>query len=681
MKFITLTNRTKALILCLLSSVVFFGCQKVESNAPKVTPKEKFFNFSTTNTITANINYGFKDYLAVFELFENYPLDSEMVLKTDEQPLYRGATDKNGVFNGEVTLPSYINHVYLYTDFIGAISPVKLDVVNGRISYDQKKLIAAKSANNLGRAFTQSNNQYPDSYLILGDWDTYGRPDYLKSFDGTIDNELLYSIRKIYVEPGGAASMNDIYPEYVSNDVNIEVDIKKETSVSLVLLHSTGSMQNTIGYFTYETGKKPTNASQIQHIIAYPRISTSVCNSGSGNSMYTGDKVELKYWDGQQFQNKFPAGISIGWYLIQAGYGAAGKNEVSIKDKNVFYSIRELNPGGTHRTIAMKKPLSDEIVAIGFEDANGFKDNERDPKYGNFGDAVFYLEFDEDAIDVGGVPDLPEVDIDNTKLFTTFYGMLSFEDLWPSKGDYDMNDVIVEYTRELHKNILTGKVYKMVDTFVPRNNGGSQRNGFGYQLTGFNTSYIKNVTIESDATGSQFMQGQSQEPNQNYPTFMLYDNNIDAIGKSFTVTVEFTPELVTERTLTPFLDHRQSYNAPYLFNMNPFIVLGTDQGRGKEAHLTNFPPTALADVSHFGTKFDVSRPNEGLYYVNSDNLPTALHLANIKTGNVKGKDFIIPKEGASILLSYPKFKDWAESLGSKNSVWWKDPDMSYVINK
>ena len=37
-------------------------------------------------------------------------------------------------------------------------------------------------------------------------------------------------------------------------------------------------------------------------------------------------------------------------------------------------------------------------------------------------------------------------------------GTLAFEDIWPSGGDYDMNDVIVEYERKVYfdkKNIVT----------------------------------------------------------------------------------------------------------------------------------------------------------------------------------------------------------------------------------
>ena len=88
------------------------------------------------------------------------------------------------------------------------------------------------------------------------------------------------------------------------------------------------------------------------------------------------------------------------------------------------------------RTVALRDPGSDKIVALAFED------NVDD----RFNDATFYLDIDEDAaIDVV-TPELPNVgtppsDIENYSIKT---GTLAFEDLWPNMGDFDLNDVIVE---------------------------------------------------------------------------------------------------------------------------------------------------------------------------------------------------------------------------------------------
>lgn len=110
---------------------------------------------------------------------------------------------------------------------------------------------------------------------------------------------------------------------------------------------------------------------------------------------------------------------------------------------------------------------------------------------GNFGDAVFYLDFsDGSAIETGGVEELPDKSINDKEIYNSFKGVLSFEDFWASKGDYDMNDMVVEYKREIYKSVLTSKVVKVIDTFVPKHDGANWQNGFGYQLTGIANSDI-----------------------------------------------------------------------------------------------------------------------------------------------------------------------------------------------
>ena len=483
----------------------------------------------------------------------------------------------------------------------------------------------------------------------------------------------MYNIREVFIKPGGSAAMEDYYPEYIDENVNIEINVKKPTEIGLVMLSSTGTKQNTVGYFTYPTDQKPTDISQVTPIIAYPRISTAVCNSSStAGSMYTGDRVELKYWDGTKFVNEFPAGVSIAWFLIESSYNQ-GTKEI-MNNKRTFYSIRDLNKSKEHRTIALKNK-SGEVVAFGMEDATNFEPTGDNTRKGNFGDAVFYLDFsDGSAIETGGVEELPDKSIDNKEIYNSFKGVLSFEDFWPSKGDYDMNDMIVEYKREIYKSVLTSKVVKVIDTFVPKHDGANWQNGFGYQLTGIANSDIKKITVESGGIVSQFMEGQDREPGQNYPTIILFDNQKAAINKTFTVTIDVAQERFTETAFTPFFNNKfweQTYSK---FNMNPFIIISANTGRDKEAHIVKFPPTSKMNFSYFGTGSDVSRPDEGLYYVNNENMPTGLQISGISVGTKRGTDFLVPVETTSILEAYPKFGDWASSFGASNPYWWKDPD-------
>ena len=87
------------------------------------------------------------------------------------------------------------------------------------------------------------------------------------------------------------------------------------------------------------------------------------------------------------------------------------------------------------------------------------------------------------------------------------------------------------------------------------------------------------------------------------------------------------------------------------------------------------------DSSYFNDKFDKSNPNEGLYYVNDENLPTGLQISGASVGTIKGTDFLIPVEKTSIKEAYSKFENWASSFGKNNGTWWHSPDMSKVITE
>lgn len=675
------TNKFKSLFIGVLCALSLAGCMEKDLyEAPEEKTADQYFDFTTSSSCTVDLNYGL-NYQVVFELYAENPLSEDAdgsIIKTKEEPVYRGATDKKGVFNDFISIPSYLTELYLYSDYLGTVSPIQLQIVNGKVSFDQKTFIQSKkNAKSTSRGVTENGYKYPEGFKVLGDWSKIGCPTYLSSTPTEIDAQLLYNIRKVFIEPGGSAAMEEHFPGYIDDNVNIEINIKKSTEIGLVMLNSTGTKQNTVGYFTYPTNQKPTNVEQITPIIAYPRISTAVCNSSStAGGMYTGDRVDLKYWDGTKFVNEFPAGVSIAWFLIESSFNQ-NTSEV-LNNKRTFYSIRDLNNSKEHRTIALKNK-SGEVVAFGMEDATNFKPTDN-TKRGNFGDAVFYLDFsDGSSIDTGGVEELPDAPLDN--IYTSHKGVLSFEDFWPSKGDYDMNDMIVEYKRDIYKSILTNKVEKIVDTFKPKHDGANWQNGFGYQLTGIPNSDISKITINSDGIVSQFMEGKDREPGQEYPTVILFDNQKTALNKTFIVTIEVTQEKYTEPAFTPFFNNdywEQTYSK---FNMNPFIIISASTGRDKEAHIVKFPPTSKMNFSYFGTGSDVSRPDEGLYYVNNENMPTGLQISGTSVGTKRSADFLVPIEKTSILEAYPKFGDWASSFGASNAYWWKDPDNSKVITQ
>jgi len=130
----------------------------------------------------------------------------------------------------------------------------------------------------------------------------------------------------------------------------------------------------------------------------------------------------------------------------------------------------------------------------------------------------------------------------------------------------------------------------------------------------------------------------------------------DESKRQYTVKVQL--DGINEKEIVP----------PY----NPFIFISSNEGRGKEVHLVNYPPTDKADVSLFGTGKDLSRPAEGLYYVSIDMMPFAI---NMPVSDEIERELITKlkdskNEGKRIDELYPRFTSWAKSNGTKDKDWY-----------
>jgi LruC domain-containing protein len=70
---------------------------------------------------------------------------------------------------------------------------------------------------------------------------------------------------------------------------------------------------------------------------------------------------------------------------------------------------------------------------------------------------------------------------------------LAFEDNWPSKGDYDFNDVVVDYNINTVTN-AQNQVVEVIGEFTLRASGATYNNGFGFQLDNIAPNKVTSVT-------------------------------------------------------------------------------------------------------------------------------------------------------------------------------------------
>mgnify|MGYP002640793309 FL=1 len=270
---------------------------------------------------------------------------------------------------------------------------------------------------------------------------------------------------------------------------------------------------------------------------------------------------------------------------------------------------------------------------------------------------------DGDGVD-DEIDDYPN---DDSRAFDVYYpnstdwGTLTYEDLWPGKGDYDFNDLVLDYRFKSVLNSSNGLVEFYTDYSV-RAIGATLMNGFAFMLPGDPTN-VASVTGTNITEGYLSLNANGTEQGQANTVIFLFDNAFTMIGSSgasFVNTKPGAPYVVPEINQLHVLFNTPVTNAgsaPY----NPFIVV--DGERGKEVHLPGEPPTDLANQALFGTFGDDSNPATDKYYQTTNNLPWALDLP------VK---FDYSVEQVQIINSYTHFQEWGESGGSLYKDWYEN---------
>ncbi|OYU97497.1 MAG: hypothetical protein CFE21_04175 [Bacteroidetes bacterium B1(2017)] len=281
--------------------------------------------------------------------------------------------------------------------------------------------------------------------------------------------------------------------------------------------------------------------------------------------------------------------------------------------------------------------------------------------------------------DADGVPDAEdEYPTDQYKAFNNRYpaanfGTLLFEDLWPAVGDYDFNDLVVDY----RFNTITdanNEVVEVAYNFVTRAIGGGLHNGFAFQLDGINPNKITSVT-GSKAAGAAWISVSSngteagQGSNANILVFDdAYELLPTQIGHSFVNVSAGAPDsgkdttqIVVKFKVNGALPSggAQNFSSFGSSLFNPYLILG--QNRGKEVHLINRVPSAKVNSSFFGTDDDRTVPASGAYYKTAQNLPWAINISTT---------IPYPLEKIDISAAYLKFIEWAQSGGTLQTTWY-----------
>lgn len=240
------------------------------------------------------------------------------------------------------------------------------------------------------------------------------------------------------------------------------------------------------------------------------------------------------------------------------------------------------------------------------------------------------------------------------------FGTIAFEDNWPNKGDYDFNDVVIDYNVKATFN--DDDLVSRIDMqLYLRAAGAAYDNAFGISFR-----HVWSYNGPFPAIASVTVNGATIQPEQTtYPSYILIPSTKSAMpvyntfmNNPFTPPVEYLVEIVFAEPIDEW-----DMELPL---QNPFIVI--DQERGREVHLPWGMPTSLADPSYAGTKHDATDPDAflpenfkalgGYYtYMSPNGHPWAIDVY-FETGS--DELFLYPRERTPINVAYPSFANWVE---------------------
>ena len=698
-------NLSKVCSLVFLASLLVACGDKFQfdpSNNPGGDGNKKVantFNFSTVQKVQLNVDYSaFKTYGPVFfgVYTQNPFIEGSDVDLWDENatPIFEDYTDANGKFSEIVELPTYAQHLYIATgNFFTGMYLMEADVKNSSASVVAENLNVVTSpvlnraagpgestndlsALNLTNIITADGTVtdeklYNDWKNWLGSWNSAtGYPDYLLD-KSTADSKLVISedeMEGLYATVGKAfvsgSAMNEEYCSYP------DLLLEKESEVTFTLLGSSTCWNSSLGYYWYTDDNKPTKPSDLHVVMIFPNTQDGKWNNAvkwnlrsynNNVGIHRGDVVQLMYYPNIANNDKtgatkvFPKGTRIGFVLKTQAWAMQGKDySLDIgafsgqKKYNVWCSTTDglsygkklagdngkyPNLDGQSRgaKFSYKAANGDTYTLISFEDALDDLD---------FDDLIFALK------PVGVFAPVPE--IENKKSSTT--GVYAFEDLWPNKGDYDLNDAVVneKHEKEFNDN---GKIIKETFYLTTYQNYVTKTSGLALTLnTKKNPSMISMKKIAKGSTVAE-------------------EASFTKDGNVYYLTSDIKGELGTTYILE--LTYGTALNSSsQMASIQPFIYRSENDDKNWEVHIPMEAPTAKMNTSYFGTADDCSDPSKGLYFVRSGNYPFAFYLkgANIEVF----KETILNRDNESKRIDelFPGFLEWSISNGATHQDWY-----------
>ena len=341
------------LFCVVLGGTMMFSCVLEEVDDTRHDTGITVISGSNEQEVDFNIAYEIpQGHKVVFDVYAENPFEitSEgFGRKNSLKPILSAMTNESGEYNISRVISGGVKEVYVVSRSAGAAALLYGTIQDGSVAPKEIELPSLiESQANVDSRATSWNIPY------LGGWNYWGRPDYI---DGTkkcdITSLEMRTISKVLPE------WRKVKEEYTTADF---VKVEKTAEIWISLLSEKSLFNNTLGYYCYTEGM---TKEDIPEVVALPRTNISWFKS---TGLKSGEYVKLKYLNPEtkKFEDKFPAGVKIGWVLHRSGFHCL-TSKVS-NGTYQFYSNNEWNPEKSNKNHTAMFTTSQGNIIVGFED-------------------------------------------------------------------------------------------------------------------------------------------------------------------------------------------------------------------------------------------------------------------------------------------------------------------------
>lgn len=516
-----------------------------------------------------------------------------------------------------------------------------------------------------------------------------GKPNNTYSVADSLPSDVLQNVYSMLPE-GTVVNSDFIAPErYSSIDIDDQLNGAAYATATVTFLNEGAGYRNSLGYFVFDTDNPPTSKDEIDaHVIIFPN--TSKPREGE---MQEGDSIDLSV--------QLTEGQTLAFFIIPNGWGWSGSyNNISSLGNwgTPFYSYPSLNPESTseyRRHNVAFIDTANEFLVLGFEDI-------RRPQGDNdFNDLIFTVSISPfsavDGVNTDGSTDSkyetltqnndPDITVTSVYPSSDSFATIAFEDRWPLMGDYDFNDVVLQYRVTETLNGVRELKGITID-YTLQAMGAGYSNGFAVQLPNVDPSNVSSATVTRNGVEVEHAVLESE----NGETVLIVSEGVKDDLQDLGV---FSGGCKFYRTESACLDQQTAGVLGYQLNVelttpisreligyppyDSFIFAAENTYHGDfftsfpgmqwQTHFKQFPGTSNMDSSLLNQHDDHS--GGGLCFLTENNMPWVINIRD---------DWQHPVEYMDISKAYTNFPTWVESNGDTDGEWYKSPEADRVIS-